>query len=255
MTKSSISKRWDSRMNWIMIAVVVPAAVFTITRFPTLGERRNRMIAAAGLLLITSFLGMNPVIYSWIDDGRHNLADILVKGALFAALNIVGSELARAHGNRQLAQRLIGCPGWSLWFAFILVQGALLGILSPSAPISTPALEAYLSNPVVVIYNSIACFYPAVIGALLMRLLLQTARLSSVASARKLGAILSAAGFGLAFVGAVLLPFVAMNHIGYRIDQVINAVAALLVIAGLVLAWVEMSRRAKSPISQSSLRV
>jgi hypothetical protein len=239
-------------MNWIMLVVIVPSLAFTLTRLPKLKERRNWRIAIAGALLVTSFTLMIPAIYIWVDAGRHNATDLMIKLALFVSLNVVGAELARTNLDATTARRLVGLPGLAALGVFTLVCAGLLVMALPHAATSSPALEQYLDVPVVVAYNCVASLYPASIRYFLTRPLLRTVRSSSASRNRRLNAMLALAGFGVSLLGAALLPFTATNPVTYRMTQGVCSFAALLVIAGLVLAWIE--KRDIGAVTQSSLR-
>lgn len=237
----------------IMAAVAIPAALLAATRLPQWRRRRNLRVIGAGLLLSASFALMIPGIYSALDVGHNNALDLVIKGLLFLSLNIVCADLADANGAHQLARRMNGALGWTLFGVFMLALAIMLPFTGASA--SSPALEAYRSEPVVVWYNTLANAYPAVIGVILLPVLVATIRNRSGSAKRRRNAGLVAGGFVLSIIGTVLLPVFAGTTPTYRLDQAINGVAAICVVVGFILAYREMGTLKYNSIRKSALSV
>jgi Mn2+/Fe2+ NRAMP family transporter len=237
----------------IMAAVAVPAALMAATRFPQWHRRRNIRVIGAGLLLSASFGLMIPDIYTALDIAHNNALDIVVKGLLFLSLNIVGADLADANNSHRLARRIYGPLGWAVFAGFMLALAIMLVLIGTEA--SSPALEAYRGDPLVVWYNTIANAYPAVIGVLLAPHLITTIRNPASSTKRRMHASLVAVGFLLSIIGTLLLPVLAGQTPTYRGDQVINGIAAISVIVGFILAYREMGTQKYNSIRRSALNV
>jgi len=236
----------------IMCCVAVPAAVAAATRLPQWSERRNLRVISAGALLAVSFAMMIPTVYGTLDVGNHNYLDLVVKGALFLALNILCGEVALANGNSRLARGMSSWPGGALLAGFMLAL--LLMFLQIRTTASSPALEEFLGQGWTVAYNTAANAYPAVIGLILLPTLARSLRQPGSSSQRRLATSITVTGFALSAIGTMLLPALAHETATYRLDQAVNGLAALIVVAGHILAYREMGSRKYDRIAPSALR-
>lgn len=235
----------------IMCCVAVPTALATITRLPQWSRRRNLRVISGGALLAASFALMVPTLYESLDYGNANYLDLVIKAILFLALNIVCGDIAFAHGAPRLTRRMDSWLGASLLSTFMLV---LIGMfLQIDAPTSSPALEAFRSQGWTVAYNSVANAYPAVIGILLAPALTRSFRHAG-SMKRRVTTGVTIAGFTMSLLGAALLPFFAQSTGTYRVDQALNALAALAVVTGFVMAYVETMRHGPDTVASSALR-
>ncbi|TDW64682.1 hypothetical protein EDF51_11346 [Curtobacterium sp. PhB25] len=237
----------------IMAAVAIPAALLAVTRLPQWNRRRNLRAISAFLLLSASFSLMIPGVYTALDVGHNNALDLVVKGVLFLSLNIVCVDLADANGAPQLARRMNGALGWTIFGAFMIALAVMLALIGAHG--SSPALEAYRSDPLVVWYNTLANAYPAVIGVVLAPHVLATIRDTAASEKRRRNAMLVAAGFLLSVIGTVLLPVFAESTPMYRLDQAINGLAAICVVLGFILAYREMGTQKYNSVRRSALSV
>lgn len=240
-------------MTIIMAAVAIPAALLAVTRLPQWSRRRNLRAISAFLLLSASFALMIPGIYTALDVGDNNALDLVIKGVLFLSLNIVCVDLADANGAPRLARRMNGGLGWAIFGSFMIALAMMLALIGAHA--SSPALEAYRSDPLVVWYNTLANAYPAVIGVALAPHLLATIRDTGASAKRRRNATLVTVGFLMSVVGTVLLPVFAGSTSTYRLDQVINGIAAICVVVGFILAYREMGTQKYNSVRRSALSV
>lgn len=241
-------------MEILFFVVVLVSAVMTLTRIPGLSHSLNQSIFLSGLCAAVAFGLMLPAVYEFVDNLflRTNFTDLFAKLALLLAINILVCEIARALRNPRVLRLTAGISGKTiLVLTFVL---ALLLFAFTDTPEPSPGLGAYIDDPLVLAYNTVIVAYIGYLAALLVGPLVRDAR-TPPQKLRQVASALLAAGFSLAIVRAVLMMAgLAIDGL-YDFGQIISGVTALLVISGLVSAWMALRKYGTSRIRQSALRI
>nr|WP_176705561.1 hypothetical protein [Arthrobacter sp.] len=214
----------------------------------------NRSIFLSGLCAIVAFGLMIPGVYEFVDGMflRTNFTDLFAKLALLLSINILVCEVARALRNPRVLRLTAGLSGKTiLVLTFVL---ALILFAFTDTPAPSPGLGAYIDDPLVLAYNTVIVAYIGYLGALLIGPLVRDAR-TPPQKLRQTASALLAAGFSLALVRAVLMVAgLAIDGL-YDFGQILSGITALLVISGLVSAWIALRKYPNPLIKQSALRV
>lgn len=241
-------------MEILFFVIVLVSAVLTLTRIPGLSQCLNQSIFLSGLCAVVAFGLMLPAVYEFVDSLflRTNFTDLFAKLALLLAINILVSEVARALRNPRVLRLTAGITGKTilvLTFAFALFLFAFTDTPEPS-----PGLGAYIDDPLVLAYNTVIVAYIGYLAALLVGPLVRDAR-TPPQKLRQVASALLAAGFSLAIVRAALMVTgLAIDGL-YDFGQVLSGITALLVISGLVAAWIALRKYGTPRIRQSALRI
>lgn len=228
--------------------------MLTLTRIFGLSHSLNRSIFLSGLCAIVAFGLMIPGVYEFVDGMflRTNFTDLFAKLALLLSINILVCEVARALRNPRVLRLTAGISGKTiLVLTFVL---ALILFAFTDTPEPSPGLGAFIDDPLVLAYNTVIVAYIGYLGALLVGPLVRDAR-TPPQKLRQVASALLAAGFSLAVVRAALMVAgLAIDGL-YDFGQILSGVTALLVISGLVSAWMALRKYGASRIRQSALRI
>ncbi|WP_104119077.1 hypothetical protein [Arthrobacter sp. B1805] len=240
-------------MDLLFACILLIALGFAATRLPGLGRKRNQAIATCGVALSIGLALMISPIYNLIDGmfERTNFTDLFAKLALFFAVNILGNQLARGLRDKRALSKIGGFQG-RLVFVFAFVVEMVLFAFT-NTPRSSPGLELYQTDPLVIGYTGVAVGYIAyVCSCLLPPLTAQFTDNQSKLSRAAAGLLI--AGFSLVIVRTVLV-FVGIPYPGiYDFAQGISLLSTLCVIAGLAIAWRSLRVHGEPLVRQSALR-
>lgn len=240
-------------MDLLFLIILVVSLGFAATRLPGLATRRNQAIATCSVALSISLALMITPVYHTVDGlfERTNFIDLFAKLALFLAVNILGNQLARGLRDTRALSRIGGFQG-RLVFVLAFVLGMILFAFT-STPVSSPGLEMYQSEPLVIGYTGVAVGYIAYVCSCLLPPLATQYRDSQNKLSRAAAGLLIA-GFGLVIVRAVLV-FVGIPYPGiYDFAQGISLLSTLCVIAGLAVAWRILRVYGEPLVRQSAIR-
>lgn len=234
---------------WIVLIVAV---ALTLTRVSSITHRMNAAIAVSGTSLAIAFALMLPPVYHAVDGIfiRTNFTDLLAKLAIFVATNVLCDQVARVLNDHRALVLVSGLRG-RVVFA-VALAAALISFAFTDTPTASPGLELYLHEPAAFIYNLIAVAYLAYLAAVLLPGL--TRDLNTTRNRRRRTASgLLAAGFGIAVLRAFLM-LLALLPGWYEVGQIVSALSALCVIAGLAAAWAALRVQGSAPLRTSLLR-
>lgn len=241
-------------MEILFFIVVLVSAVLSLTRIGGLARSINQLIFLSGLCAAVAFGLMLPSVYEFVDGffTRTNFTDLFAKLALLLAINILVCEVARALRNPRVLRLTAGISGKTILVLTFVLSLILFAFTDTPAP--SPGLGAYIDDPLVLAYNTVIVAYIGYLGALLVGPLVRDAR-TPPQKLRQTASALLAAGFSLALVRAVLMVAgLAVDGL-YDFGQILSGITALLVISGLVSAWMGLRKYPNPLIKQSALRV
>lgn len=240
-------------MSILFFVILLIAAGFTATRLPGISTKRNQAIFVCGAALCVGLGLMIPVVYTTIDSTfvRTNFTDLFAKLALFLAVNILGNQLARGLRSNQARSRIGGFQGRLTFILAYVVEMILFALTN--TPESSPGLELYQADPLVIAYTGVAVGYIAYVCSCLLPPLVQQFRDVHSKLGRAAPGLLIT-GFALVILRAILV-FVGIPYPGiYDLAQGISLLSTLCVVAGLAVAWRVLRVHGDSAIRQSALR-
>lgn len=240
-------------MDFLFLAILIVALGFTVTRLPGIATRRNQAIATCGAALSIGMALMIPLIYKGIDGlfERTNFTDLFAKLALFLAVNILGNQLAKGLRSPHALSRIGGFQGRIVFVLAFVLEMALFAFTK--TPESSPGLELYQSDPLVITYTGVAVGYIAYVCTVLLLPLAAYRRGAGTKLGQTAGGLLIA-GFGLVIVRAALV-FLGIPFPGiYDFAQGVSLLSAFCVIAGLAVFWRGLRVYGEPEVHQSALR-
>lgn len=213
----------------------------------------NAAIAVSGTSLAIAFGLKIPSIYHAVDGVffRTNFTDLLAVLALFIATNILCDQLARVLSDHRALASISGLRGRTVFAAAYALE--LITFAFTDTPQASPGLELYLDQPAALLYNLVAVAYLAYLALVLIPPLSRDVRTTRNPRRRTSSGLLLI-GLGLAVVRAVLMLF-ALVPGWYEFGQIVSAVSALFVIAGLAAAWAALRRQHSGDSPSSMLRI
>lgn len=234
-------------------AVLIIGSALTLTRIPGLSQSRNQAIFLSGASACIAFGLMIPAIYNNIDGLllRPNFTDLFAKLALLLAVNILVSELGRSMHSQRAMYLTGGISGKLILVVTFGLEMALFAFTD--TPLPSPGLGAYISDPLVFTYNAVTVIYIGFLGAIITGPLIRDAKRPTQPLRRAASALL-AVGFIMAIVRAVLLLLGFAIQGLYDFGQMISAISALFIVAGLTAAWLALRKYGTPRIIQSHLR-
>jgi hypothetical protein len=223
-------------MDYLFLAILIVAVCLTVTRLPGIATRRNQAIATCGASLSIALALMIPVVYKTIDGTfeRTNFTDLFAKLALFLAVNILGNQLARGLRSKKALLRIGGFQGRLVFILAFVLEMILFAFTR--TPESSPGLELYQTEPLVITYTGVAVGYIAYVCSCLLPPLVRQFKAANTKAVRTATGFLIT-GFGLVIVRACLV-FIGIPYPGiYDAAQAISLLSALCVITGLTVFW------------------
>lgn len=247
-------------MELIFWIVLVIGAAGTLTRVPGMSKSRNHAIFLCALCASIAFGLMVPPFYSAIDQlfERTNFTDLFAKLALMLSANILVCEIARTLRNQRALKLTAGISGKTILVVTFVLEMILFAFTR--TPEASPGLGLYISDPLVLAYNSVIVLYIGYLAALLLGPLVRDVR-APHQSHRRISSALLATGFSLMIVRAALMfaGFLALSGVQtmemYEFGQIISGVSALFIFSGLATTWFAFRKYGAPKITQSTLRV
>lgn len=220
-------------LEWGMLII---CSLVLLLRLPDAVRGRNR--AVFGILFIATLCSLLaiPGPYEAIDGvlGGWNLANLLQRLLVFAAVLLVGLRISRALGDEPGHRRIGGPPGrWVLAAACLALAACffLMDTRGSSAGLLGVADAGGRNSVLAPIYAAVARSYPAFVSLVLLPALLSAAR-SRLPRLVRAGALLMVLG-ALATAVSVPLSFAADGwsyiQLGFNIAAVLGYVLGLAV--------------------------
>lgn len=240
-------------MDLLFLAILLIALAFTVTRLPGIATKRNQAIFTSGASLSIGLALMIPVVYTAVDDmfERTNFTDLFAKLALFLAVNILGNQLARGLRSERAFSRIGGFQGRLVFVLAFVVEMILFAFTN--TPESSPGLELYMTDPLVIAYTGVAIGYIAYVCSCLLPPLAAQFNNNQFKLGRAAAGFLIV-GFTFVIIRAALV-FVGIPYPGiYDFAQGISLLSTLCVITGLAIAWRVLRVYGEPTMRQSALR-
>lgn len=241
-------------------AVLVVAAIFTAFRVPASRRGHGQPIVLAGVLAIAAFLFSSPFAYYDVDKllPGVNTLDPITKILLFAAIMVLGHQVASALDDQQLVHRITGGPG-RIVFVVSCVALVVLFLLA-HVTVRSPMLVASDGQPLVAAYTAVTLAYCSYLSVLLLvgvqrsigRVIRGTTPAQvSAALLDTRGRLLMILGFGLVPFRLLITPVTFFAPSTYNAAQTLPLATFVLVVVGLALirTAARRAREAAAPIT------
>ena len=235
-------------LQWAAFGV---SAVFGLLRLPGAIRGENRGMFYA-LLFTATAMGLSiPAIYLSVDSmlGGVNVANLLIRYLVFAALLILGIKAATAF-NAPHAQRLISGPLGLVVLGAVSAAVAVLFLLS-DLPESSTALQAYWDQGTVSAYGETARLYQAYVAGCLAPSMFFGAADSRHRAEIRISAGLMSLGMFTICLHTLLTLSLWHPQLAFW-DRVLPYTAVIVISAGLALLW-KSQRAAKRKPQQGAL--
>lgn len=227
-------------LQWTTLAVCAAA---TLARIPSALRGTNRSLFFIFLLATAAGVLSLEVFYFPIDRalGGVNVASLLLRLIVFAAIHLVALRVSRAFGARDAARLISGRTGLGVLglFSAALVMLFVLMDVSPSSPgMADTGGRSGRNAALLPYYWATARGYPTYVSLALLPSLARTlgSRLPPLvrtgAGLMAAGAVATTAGFLLEFAA----PALALERV------VVNNGAVLFFVSGLVMVWLARVR-------------
>lgn len=222
--------------------------VLAATRLPDLRHGRPGLFAVFLLTAVVIALNVDAV-YLAVDRGLGgvNVAYLLVRFLLLGIFGVLAVKVAAAYQRRGSARFVAGPPG----AATLAVSAvAMLVLFSIGAhPESSPGLQAYRDDPLILWFAKAGMLYPAFVAACLLGPVVRAAATSPRRPARAASALL-ALGF-VVVLAITVLPL--EGPVFEALNTALSYAATLSIGAGLTLIWIARRRDVRNP-AQSPLK-
>ncbi|MHA7240734.1 hypothetical protein [Arthrobacter sp. TMS1-12-1] len=233
-------------IQWVALGM---CAVGAAVRVPGLREGRGRTMFA-GLVLLTFAVGLSiDPIYLAVDAalGGVNIANLLLRLALYAVFVLFGIRMAAAFGSA-LARRLIVGP-FGLAIVALTVAATLYFFVSSELEGSSTGLRAFEDQDTVRQYAAVGRLYPGYVAACLVIPAASAALDRHARIIHRVACALVASGFAL----VVLFVGLRLTTLDLRYwDILLPFSAILLTVLGLSLIWVSrtLGRKSATPANK-----
>ncbi|MCU1572872.1 MAG: hypothetical protein JWO93_954 [Micrococcaceae bacterium] len=223
-------------LQWLALAMCVFCAAW---RLPAALRGRNPGLFGVFVLLVIAVGLSLPPIYLPVDAalGGRNLANLLVRFALYGIFFVLALKLAAAFRSPRAARVIRGPVGLTV-LAVVCLATIVLFLLS-DLPVSRAGLVGYLDQPSVRTYSLAGRLYPAFVAACMLVPAARTA-LTAPRPAERIAAGLIAASLGMVFLLTVLQ--LTMLPVGALI-ALLSYGSIVLLAAGLTVIWISVRRQ------------
>lgn len=235
-------------IQWVALGLcTVGAAV----RLPGAHRGRGRPVFFALLLLAVSVaLAITP-IYDAVDGllGGVNLANLLLRMALYAVFVLLGVRMAAAFGS-PLARRLVVGP-FGVAILVLTVAATLYFFVASELQGSSTGLRAFGDQDTVQQYSAVGRLYPGYVAACLVIPAVASVLDRRFRPTHRIACALLAAGFSLVVL-FVLLRFTTIDLMQW--DVFLPFTAIVLTVLGLCLIWIShtLARRGQRQANKLS---
>lgn len=218
-------------IQWLVLAL---CALGAVVRLPGVLQGRGRVVFTA-LVLLTVAVGLSlDAIYLAVDPvlGGVNVANLLLRGCLYAVFLLLGLRMAAAFDSR-LASRLVAGP-FGMAVLAVTVSATLYFFLASELQGSSTGLRGFDTQDTVLQYIVVGRLYPAYVAACLVVPGVHAALDRQARPLHRLASGFLAAGFTLVVANVALRLIAADLH---QWDIILPFSAILLTVVGLCLIW------------------
>jgi hypothetical protein len=227
-------------LQWTTLIACGAAA---LSRIPNLIRKKNRSLFYIFALMTVATLLSIKGPYMTIDGllGNTNVANLLLRFIIFAAIYVLGTRIANGFGDQTGLQLIRGRCG-TLVLGLIAVATLVLFALMDSEGSSVGLIGIYAKDEwnrtLVDYYGAAGRAYPAYVSLAILPAMLRAVR-STLPGMLRISALLIAIG-GIAITLSLFFPVIP-PALGY-VTFVINYTAILCFVVGLMLIWLAKLR-------------
>ncbi|RKR13550.1 hypothetical protein [Arthrobacter oryzae] len=238
-------------LQWGTLAV---CGIATLLRVPSALRGENRSLFSILALLTLAILLSIDAPYVAVDQalGGVNVANLVLRFVIFAAVFFLGLRMARGFGaddSLRLITGPVGIAAAAAASAAVVVVFLMTDTAGSSAGLVAVAAKGARNAALVEYYGAAGRLYPAFIMLALFPAMVRTLR-SGLSVLVRCGAALLAVGT-VAMSLSLLFPVIP-PPLGF-LRYVINYMAVLCVVLGLVLFWLAKALAQRAPKKQASL--
>lgn len=220
-------------LQWAALAVCLVCAAY---RLPAASKGKNAELFWAFVLTAVAVGLSLPIIYRPVDGllGGRNVANLVVRFALYAIFFILAAKLAAAYRSRR-SERLIRGP-LGVTVLILISAGTIALFLLSDLPTSSTGLTAYAGQSSVTAYALLGRFYPAYAAACLIAPTARAAHTGPAGMRRIAAALICAALSMVVAATALQLPSLPVPTL---IDALLYG-SVIAMALGLTLVWVAL---------------
>ncbi|WP_350004843.1 hypothetical protein [Pseudarthrobacter sp. WHRI 8279] len=231
-------------LQWATLAI---CALTAAARVPSAVRGENRSLFYIFALMTIAILLSIEAPYVAIDQalGGINLANLLLRFIIFAAIYFVGIRVTRGFGADSAYRLITGKAGMVVLLVISVVLVALfvmMDTVGSSAGLAAPSVRTQHNAVLAQYYGAAGRAYPGYVALVLLPAMVRAVR-SRLPVMVRVAAGLLALG-GLAIGVSLLFPFVPPG--GGAIKFVVNYTAVLCYVLGLALIWAARAQNRKT---------
>ena len=234
-------------IQWVALFLCAAGAA---VRIPEVRNGHGRTVFTA-LVLLTVAVGLSIApIYKAVDGllGGVNVANFLLRLALYVVFVLLGARMAAAFGSR-LARRLVIGP-FGLAILGLTIAATLYFFVASELPGSSTGLSDFEEQDTVQQYAALGRLYPGYVAACLVAPAVVSVLDRQARTIHRIACGFLASGFSLVVV-FVLLRLTPADLGGWNIILPFSAI--LLTVVGLSLIWLSHTRSRRSRARSNKL--
>ena len=230
-------------LQWTTLAACAAAAIW---RIPSFSQKKNRSLFYIFALLTLAILLSIKGPYAAIDGllGGMNVANLLLRFIIFAAIYFMGIRIARGFGDNAGLNLIRGRSGvlvLGLVSVALVILFALMDSEGSSAGMAAVSAKDARNAALVEYYGAAGRAYPAYVCVAILPGLLRAVG-STLPAQLRISALLMS-------IGAIAIPlsllFPVIPPAAGFLRFIINYTAILCFVGGFVLIWVAKGRAAR----------
>lgn len=227
----------------VQVSAFALSALFALFRLPDAIRGRNRSIFWCMVLIATSVGLSLPLFYEFIDPllGGVNLANLLLRYALYGVFVILGVRGAAAFGAEWARRLIVGPVGLVVLGVTVALTAGFFA--ASDIPATSTGLLDYDDQVTVEVYGMLGRLYPAYVAACVCAPALAASRDARYRMPHRVGAGLFGAGL------AVVVLFTALALVAELgvFMMLLPFSAVILVTLGLAIMWMSNRRQLRRP--------
>ncbi|HEU4668280.1 MAG TPA: hypothetical protein VFS79_11515 [Arthrobacter sp.] len=233
-------------LQWATLAT---CGLVAAARVPSAVRGENRSLFYIFALITIAILLSIEAPYVAIDQalGGINLANLLLRFIIFAAIYFVGIKVTRGFGADDAHRRITGKAGMAVLLAISLIMMVLFFMMDTagsSAGLAAVSARSERNFVLVEYYGAAGRAYPAYVSLTLLPAMVRAVRSRLPLLVRIAAALLAIGGVAIALT--LLFPVVPPEW--GAMEFVVNYTAVLCFVIGLALIWAARVRSGK-PLS------
>ncbi|MUU70754.1 hypothetical protein [Pseudarthrobacter sp. GA104] len=233
-------------LQWSTLAI---CGLVAAARLPSALRGENRSLFYIFALMTAAILLSIEAPYVAIDQalGGINLANLLLRFIIFAAIYFIGIRVTRGFGAEGAYRLITGKPGMMVLAVVSLVMTAVFFMMDTtgsSAGLSAPSVRNQHNAILAQYYGAAGRAYPAYVGLVLLPAMVRAVRSRLPVLVRVAAALLALGGVAIGL--SLLFPLVPPGW--GAIMFVVNYTAVLCYVVGLALIWAARVRSGR-PLS------